>query len=62
MNPRHTKIQAGAFIAMLVVLAVAWALSGHQNTWLFVLAAIIGVPNPWWVALANKLSKKSKDQ
>jgi|GEM_PF-4714459 len=62
MNPRHVKIQIGVFIALLVVLALAWTLSGRQSTWLFILAAVIGIPNPWWVALANKLSKKNKGQ
>jgi hypothetical protein len=61
MNPQHTKIQAGVFILLLVVLALAWTLSGRQNTWLFILAAVIAVPNSWWVALANKLSKKDKN-
>ena len=61
MSPRIKRIQVGVFFAALAVLVIAWALVGFRDTWLFAVMIPVIIPNPWWVMLINKLSKK-KDQ
>lgn len=56
MNPH--KLQAAVFVATVGVLAAIWAATGFKDTWLYVCLIPVTIPNPWWVALINKIAKK----
>lgn len=51
------KIQIAVFILTLVLLASVWEINGRDDTWLYVMAAIIAVPTSWFFLGEGSKSK-----
>lgn len=48
MDSASQKFEIGIFLGVLVILAVVWAVNGYEDTWLYVIAAIIAIPAHWF--------------
>ncbi len=42
------KFEIAMFIAVLIILFVIWMKNGYDETWYFVVAAIIAIPISWY--------------
>lgn len=57
MVPTSRKFEIALFIIVLAMLAFVWALNGYDDTWLYIMAAIIAIPISWY-----SLGKKNKGE
>ena len=56
MKSRFKKLEIGIFIVAIFIICAVWAVNGYQDTWLYVIAAIIAMPTSWYF-----FGKKEKD-